>query len=177
MPDKPLTVEQVLNVLAETPPRLAALTDGLTPAELRTAPDHDEWSATDVLAHLRSCADVWGGCIATILAEDMPAIRAVNPTTWIKSTDYPELEFRPSLQAFIAQRTDLLAVLEALPPADWSRAATVTGAGRPLERTVFSFAQRLARHERSHVKQVGRIVTSMHDARLAPVPSERRVSR
>jgi hypothetical protein len=177
MPGKAFTIEEILTLLAETPQRLAALTERLTPAELRAAHGHDEWSANDVLAHLRSCADVWGTCIATILADDRPTIRAVDPRTWIKSTDYPELEFRPSLQVFTAQRSELLAVLEALPPDDWSRAATVTGAGRPLERTVFSFAQRLARHERSHVKQVGRIAESMHDARPAPVASERRASR
>ena len=61
-----------------------------------------------------------GDCIATILAEDRPTIRAVNPRTWIKKTDYPNLEFRPSLRAFTTQRADLLAVLKALPPEGWS---------------------------------------------------------
>src|SRR5438552_15942070 len=136
MPGRSLTIEQILTLLAEAPPRIAALTAGLSPAQLHTAPNPGEWSANDVLAHLRSCADVWGNCIAAILAEDTPTIRAVNPTTWIKQTDYPELEFRPSLQAFVTQRANLLAVLEPLPPEDWLRGATVTGAGKVLERTV-----------------------------------------
>ena len=63
MPERSLTIEQVLIMLAETPPRIAALTAGLAPAQLRTAPNQGEWSANDVLAHLRSCADVWGNCI------------------------------------------------------------------------------------------------------------------
>ncbi|MGH2501364.1 MAG: DinB family protein, partial [Ktedonobacterales bacterium] len=83
-----LTIEQTLTLLAATPTRLAALTAGLTPAQLRTPPSPDEWSANDVLAHLRACADVRGGPIATILAEDTPTIRAVNPLTWIQQTDY-----------------------------------------------------------------------------------------
>jgi len=49
-----------------------------------------------------------------------------------------------------------------LPPEGWSRAATVTGAGKVLERTVLFYAQWLARHERQHVKQVERIVNTMH---------------
>lgn len=161
MPSKSLTIEQVLTLLAETPPRIAALTAGLEPAQLRTAPNHDEWSANDVLAHLRSCADVWGSCIATIIAEDRPAIRAVDPRTWVKQTDYPELAFRPSLRSFTTQRADLLAVLEPLPAEGWSRTATVTGAGKVLERTVLSYAQRLARHERPHLKQIERVVNTM----------------
>ncbi len=161
MPERSLTIEQILTILAQTPPRIAALTAGLLPAQLHTAPNRDEWSANDVLAHLRACADVWGGCIEVIIAQDRPTIRAVNPTTWINSTDYLEQEFQPSLHAFATQRTDLLAVLEPLAHEDWSRAATVTGAGKVLERTVHSYAQWLARHERPHVKQIERIVNTM----------------
>ncbi|MBA3416793.1 MAG: DinB family protein [Chloroflexia bacterium] len=161
MPSRSPTIEQVLTLLAETPPRLEALTTALAPAQLQTSPNHDEWSANDVLAHLRACADVWGGCIAAIIAEERPTLRAVNPRTWIKQTDYRELEFRPSLGAFAAQRAELLAVLEPLPPEGWSRPATVTGAGKALERTVLLYARWLAEHERPHVKQVARLVNPM----------------
>jgi hypothetical protein len=158
VPSGSLTIEQVLTLLATTPPRIAALTAGLAPAQLHPASHHDEWSANEVLAHLRACADVWGNCIVAIIAEDTPTLRAVNPRTWIKGTDYLELAFQPSLRAFATQRADLLAVLEPLPRDGWSRAATVTGAGKVLERTVLDYAQRLARHERPHVKQVERSV-------------------
>jgi hypothetical protein len=161
VPNRTLTSEQVLSLLAATPPRLEALAAGLAPVHLQTAPNHDEWSANDVLAHLRACADVWGACIATIIAEERPTLRAVNPRTWITQTDYRELEFRPSLRAFAAQRAELLAVLEPLPAKGWSRAATVTGAGKALERTVLFYARWLAEHERPHVKQVARLVTTM----------------
>ena len=101
---------------------------------------------------------MWGKYIATIIDEDRPTIRAMNPTTWIKSTDYPELQFAPSFRAFTKQRAELLALLRPLPKAAWSRSATVTGAGRPRERTVLEYAQWLATHERSHVKHIARIV-------------------
>ena len=161
MPRQPITTEQILTMLREAAPRIAALTADLTPAQLRTKPGPDEWSANDVLAHLRSCADVWGGCIARIIAEDRPTMRAIDPRTWIKETDYLELDFRPSLQAFTRQRAELLAILEPLPSEVWSRSATMTGAGKPIERTVQSFAERMARHERPHLKQIARIVTTV----------------
>jgi DinB superfamily len=156
-----MTIEQILTQLADTPRSIDALTAGLAPAHLRTSPSRDGWSANDVLAHLRACADMWGRCIVTMIAEDRPTLRAVNPRTWIKKTDYLELELRPSLRSFDAQRADLLAILEPLPPEGWSRAATVTGAGRVLERTVLDYAQWLARHERPHVKQIARIVSAL----------------
>jgi hypothetical protein len=162
VPDKSLTSEQLLTLLAEAPPRIATLTAGLTPAQLRATPNPGEWSANEVLAHLRACADMWGNCMRLIIAEDRPTLRAVNPRTWIKKTDYLEQEFQPSLHSFAKQRTDLLKVLEPLAPEDWSRMATVTGAGKVLERTVLFYADWLAGHERPHIKQIKRIVDAMH---------------
>ena len=161
VPNKTLTIEQVLSLLAETPLRLAALTAGLAPSQLHTAPARDAWSANDVLAHLRACADIWGNCIVTMIAEDRPTLRAVNPRSWINKTDYLELEFRPSLRSFAKQRADLLAVLDPLPLKGWSCTATVTGAGAVLERTVLFYGRWLAGHERPHVKQVERIVDTI----------------
>ena len=153
-----LTNEQVLTLLVETPSRIAALTAGATPAQLHTSPRPGEWSVNDILAHLRSCSDVWGGCIATLLAEDKPTIRAVDPRTWIKQTNYPQLEFRPSLRVFTRQRARLLAVLQPLPPKAWARSATVTGAGAVLVRTVRFYAEWLGRHEHTHFKFIARLV-------------------
>jgi hypothetical protein len=161
VPSRSLTTEQILTLLAETPPRIAALTDGLGPEQLQTSPGDSEWSVNEVLAHLRACADVWGGCIATILSQVTPTLRAVSPRTWIRKTDYLDQAFMPSLQAFAAQRTALLAVLKPLVPEDWSRRAMVTGAGKVLERTVLSYAQGLANHELPHLEQIQRIANTM----------------
>lgn len=155
--DRPLAIDQILTQLAEQPKAIAELAAGLPRARLHSAPSRGEWSINDVLAHLRSCSDMWGKYIATIIAEDHPTIRAMSPRTWIKRTNYLELEFAPSLRAFTKQRAELLALLRPLPTAGWSRSATVTGAGRPLQTTVLDYARRLADHERSHVKQVARI--------------------
>jgi hypothetical protein len=164
VPAKPLTPEQILTLLSDAAPRIGALTARLSAAQARTAPAEGEWSVNEVLAHLRSCADVWGGCIARIVAEDRPTFRAVDPRTWIKKKNYPRLEFGPSLRAFGRQRAELLSLLESLPPEGWARTATVTGAGKPLERTVLFYAQWLARHERRHVDQIERTVTAVASA-------------
>jgi len=157
----PLAIEQILTMLAAAPSSIAECTEGLTEAQLRDAPSPGEWSANDVLAHLRSCSDVWGSCIVTIINQDMPTIRAVNPRTWIKSTNYLEQDFQPSLQAFTVQRAELLAILKPLKPKIWSRSATVTGAGKALVRTMQTYAESIAVHERPHLKQIKRIADAM----------------
>ncbi len=159
-----LTIEQILTVLEATPARIAEFTAGLTETQLQAAPRAGEWSINEVLAHLRSCDDVWGNSIATIIKQDMPTIRAINPRTWIRSTNYLEQKFRPSLQAFTLQRADLLAILRPLKTKNWARSAMVTGAGKPLELSVQSYAQRMARHERPHLKQIKRIADAIRES-------------
>lgn len=158
MYDRRLTIGQVLHALEDQPETIARLTADVPGVRLRRAPAAKEWCVNDVLAHLRSCSDMWGGYIAKIVHEDHPTFRAMNPTTWITSTNYPELDFAPSFRAFLKQRVELLDLLSHLPEAAWSRSATVTGAGRPRERTVMEYATWLANHERTHLKQIARLV-------------------
>ena len=151
----------MLTQLAETPSRITALTAALSPEVLQTRPTPDEWSANEVLAHLRACADVWGNYILRIIDEDRPTLRAVNPRTWIKQTDYHQSVYLSSLHFFTTQRADLLAKLEPLSSDAWERAATVKGGGRMHEETVLSYAERLVVHERPHIKQIAGIVNTL----------------
>jgi hypothetical protein len=161
MPKTPLPPAEIVSLLRENPSQISRVTAGLPPTQARTPPEPDAWSLTDILAHLRACADVWGACIATMLAEDHPTIRAIHPSAWIEQTDYHDLEFAASFAAFAAQRDDLLTTLDALAPEQWQRSATVTGAGAPLTRTVHFYAQWLAKHERTHLKEIGRVAESV----------------
>jgi hypothetical protein len=159
--ETPLTIEQILTMLPSAPRRIAAATRGATPVQLCSDPAPGEWSARDILAHLRSCSDVWGKAIARILDEDRPKFAAVNPRGYVKKTDYLTLEFKPSLRAYTKQRAELVTVLQSLPRKAWSRSATVTGAGKALERTVLYYADWIARHERAHLKQIERAVEAV----------------
>jgi hypothetical protein len=53
----PAEITKALLILDETPRRLAAASTHADAARLRLKPDARGWSAVDVLAHLRSCAD------------------------------------------------------------------------------------------------------------------------
>lgn len=175
------SIEQALTLLAETPAVLAKLTAELSPAQLRAKPSRGEWSANDVLAHLRACADVRGRPIATIIAEDHPTLRAINPREYVRTTDYPDLEFRPSLRSFAGQRAKLVKMLKQLPREDWSRGASVLKGGKVLELTVLFYACWIARHERRHLEEIARMAnrirnqsgTSTRKTGLGKVASQR----
>ena len=146
-------------ILPVTVGRLAELTGGLTPAQLRAAPAPDSWSVNDVLAHLRACHDVLGGNVLRILAEDHPAWKGMSPRAWMRKTDYPTWEFEPAFEVFARQRSELLAVLEPLPAEAWERTATVTGMVRDVhEYSARFYASWLASHERGHLRSLPRII-------------------
>ena len=150
----PPTIDHVLATLRSTPLRLAELTASCSPEQLGAAPAPGEWSVTDVLAHLRACADVWGGSIARILSEDTPAFRYVSPRTWFRKTDYPNWTFDAALTALTEQRSVLLARLDSLPPEAWRRTANVTKSGKLRVETVLSYAGGMANHEIVHLDQI-----------------------
>ena len=153
----------ILESLAITPQRIAMASRNLEGSRLYFKPDKDSWSANDILAHLRSCADVWGKSILAMSAQDHPTLRYISPRTWIKKTGYPELEFHQSLEAFTEQRNELVRFLKTLDLEDWSRGATFTATTRGREQTILSYAQRIVRHENEHCEQM--------EARSAPMQS------
>jgi hypothetical protein len=121
---------------------------------LHEKPDKNEWSANDILAHLRSCADVWGGQIDKMIEKDKQKLPYAHPRQWIKKTNYRELPFHDSFQAFKLQRKKLLKVLKELSFEAWSRAATIKG----REHTIFTQVRRMALHEDVHCQQIEEIL-------------------
>ena len=158
MKDVPLTAEESLRLLRENTDRLVSLIDGEPLERLHAAQAPDEWSANEVLAHMRASCDVWGKYIAKILAEEHPTFVAMNPRAWMRRTDYPGWSFDAGFAAFLAQREELLAMLHSLQPDDWERAATVKAYGQAQERTLRSYASQLAKHEHIHVGQIEQIL-------------------
>lgn len=146
----------MLATLASTPKEIARIASGSTDPQLHRKPSPDAWSAQEILAHLRACAEVWGRSIGRMLAEDRPTIRYVSPRGWIRKTDYLDLGFHDSLEAFSRQRANLIATLEGLDAADWSRGATFTATTLGREGTVLSYADRIAGHELKHLDQLRR---------------------
>ena len=147
----------VVLLLESTPRRIESVTLGLSDKDLTWKPSPDSWSVNEVMAHLRACADVWGGSILKMLKEHNPIFRYVSPRTWIRKTNYPNSDFQTSFLAFRKQREDLLKILQPLDQEGWSRRATVKTTNL-REETVLSYAQRLAAHEAGHCEQIDRIL-------------------
>lgn len=146
-------------MLAEHPRRIATATAAIPGSRLKKERILGEWTAVDILAHLRCCADARGEFIPRILAERRPTLRAIDPRTLFRDTTYRDLEFAQSLRAFTRQRVRLLKLLRSLSSKEWERTAIVTGGGLARERSVLFYAAWLARHEPAHVRHFERFVS------------------
>jgi DinB superfamily len=151
-------IDAVLAALSDAPQEIARITRGCSGRQLHRKPEPDAWSAQEILAHLRACAEVWGRSIERMLAEDHPTIRYLSPRGWIKRTDYLEHGFQDSLRAFRHRRVQLVKTLSELDAVDWSRRATFTATTLGREATVLSYARRIADHEAQHMDQLQRTV-------------------
>jgi hypothetical protein len=149
-----LLVAEILDRLTSSPDRIASLTAGLTEAQLHAAPGDGEWSATDILAHLRSCQDVWGACVIAVRTGARPARSVVNPRTYIKQTPYLDLDFRPSLRSFTSARTHLVTALSALSPEAWERSGPARGWTLISGRSLIRQANGIVQHEAIHISQI-----------------------
>lgn len=105
-------LHEYLTLLGETLHRITSITEHFDEASLQAKPDKGEWSANVILAHLRSCADVWGDQIEKMLLQDSQNLPYRHPRQWINKTSYRELPFHDSFQAFQAQRGKLLEILK-----------------------------------------------------------------
>ena len=151
-----LTVDQTMDIIRNTVPRLEELTRGVSEKAVAAVTAYG-WSVNDQLAHLRSCQEVLGGNMLRIVREDHPAWKGTAPTA--RQKEYFGWKFRPALESFRRLRTELLEVLEPLPPEAWERTATVSAPpGKVYENSVLYYGDWMARHERSHLKHIARIL-------------------
>ena len=159
MPRSQLTIDEIMAILPATVPRVASLTDGLSGAQLVARPEPAEWSANELLAHIRAAQDVLGTNIIRILREDRPTWKRLSPRERQRKGGYNDWAFGAGFEAFATGRAELLAVLEPVPAADWERVAVVAVApGRTLEQTARFFGDWLAGHEREHLEQFERTI-------------------
>jgi uncharacterized damage-inducible protein DinB len=142
---------EVLALAEATPRRLALSTAGMDDARLCQPPAPGEWSALDILNHLRACEEVWMHSVQAMLAHDTPSLKEIHPRQWIRTlSPYTTQSFASSLQIFTLRREALMITLRALSPADWAREGRLDR----QTRTVYSHVRRMVQHEEVHCDQI-----------------------
>ena len=143
-------IEKYVACLTKTPTRIADAVKDVEQARLQFKGDSKSWSVNDILAHVRSCADLWTHSIYAMLAASEPVFSDVDERKWAKVTRYAELPFHDSFKAYSLQRDNLIRVLKELPFESWERSAIIF----ERKHTVFMQTRRMAKHETEHVEQI-----------------------
>jgi hypothetical protein len=143
--------DPLLARLAAIPDRIARAVAGWSEAELRAAPTAGEWSAADILAHLRASADIMTPRIYMVLVRDRPPLPAYDDRRWAQIAGYAGLEFGQSLALFTLRRVEVVAMLRRVSPEDWARSGVHEEQGTT---SLLELVGKLVEHEEEHGGQL-----------------------
>lgn len=142
---------QTVERLAAVPERIRRAVASWSDERLRTTPADGEWSASDILAHLRASDAILAPRVLMMLARDNPPMPAFDERRWAEVAGYAERDFASSLAVFAGLRAELVAALRRLAPDDWHRTGMHETRGQA---TVLVVARGLVDHEEEHCAQL-----------------------
>ena len=88
---------------ARRPSGSSAATAGVDAARLHRRTADEPWSVNDILAHVRSAADVRERFIDAMATGEHATLRYVSPRSELRKTNYVDLTFAENLAAFRSQ--------------------------------------------------------------------------
>jgi hypothetical protein len=143
-----------LDVISDTPGRLAQLVETIGPERLETPPAPGKWSARDIVCHLTDCEIAFGFRLRQTLAEDHHVIQPFDQDLWAKS--YSSCDAKLALAALSALRAWNVALIRSVKPADLLKPVTHPERGTMTFQTI---VETMAGHDRNHIKQVDAIAS------------------
>ncbi len=141
-----------LDVIAETPRRLAELVQTIGADRLEVPPAPGKWSARDILSHLADAEIVFGFRLKQTLSQDHHTIQPFDQDLWAKS--YSACDAQLALAAFSAVRAWNIALIGSVRPADLLKPVTHPERGTMTFQTI---VETMAGHDCNHIQQIERI--------------------
>jgi hypothetical protein len=168
-----LGIEAHLGRLQQTPDDLARAIAGNADAELGRRPDAENWSAKEIVCHLRDVEELFQIRFHTVVALDEPRIlvlgasaddlaawriggaigHPLDPARWAEERQYRRQDTREALVAFRKRRGEVLMLLQSLSAAEWQRGGIHLSRGRL---TLEDWVASLAAHDDNHLDQLRR---------------------
>lgn len=148
--------EEKLARMKRTPDDLAIAVQGKTDDVLSHRPDGKNWSAKEVVCHLRDTEELFMGRFQLIGELDEPKMPSLDPTTpdrWAEERQYLRNEVNGVLAAFRKRREETLAYLGKLTADQWKRAGVHPTRGRM---TAEDFLTLVTWHDDNHLDQLRR---------------------
>jgi len=149
--DKHETHRRLIARLRQQADDITRIAAGLDEASLAKRTIPDKWSLKELLCHLHRVQQVFESRIASMLAQDNPAITVYSPDD---DAEFEKMLSRPAkdaLAAFLEDRERLAAQWEELSPGEWHRS------GRHPEYPHYDVhfqVEYMVHHEAHHIYQM-----------------------
>ena len=141
-----------LDVISETPRRLAQLVETIGPARLEVSPAPGKWSARDIISHLADAEIVFSFRLKQTLAEDHHVIQPFDQDKW--AATYSGISAAQALATFSALRNWNLTLIHTALPAAAGRVVTHPERGAMTFQTI---VETMAGHDLNHLGQLRRL--------------------
>ena len=144
-------VNELINRLADTPTRISQAVARLSERDKHLPTSKGEWSAAQILAHLRASDDILVHRLYAILVRDHPVLPAYDERRWAEIAGYRQADFDQSLNVFMLRRAELVAMLRQVAIENWQRLGLHEVKGAI---SLFQVATSLIEHEEEHCAQL-----------------------
>jgi uncharacterized damage-inducible protein DinB len=147
------TTEEHLARMERTADDFAAAILGASDEVLSRRPDEKNWSAKEVVCHMRDTEESFMMRFQSIVAMDEPRLLPVEPDRWAAERQYRRNDAGEALAAFRARREETLGFLRGLRSEQWERSGIHATRGRM---TVRDFVALMGWHDDNHLDQLKR---------------------
>ncbi len=140
----------LIEAFKRIPDEVEAEVVGLSEEALRFRPADREWSAKEVVGHLRDIAELWDRRLYMVYSQNDPALPGIEEEEMVREADY---QSAPDVRAIISTMRDYrgrsVRLLNHAP--DWSRTGQHPRNGR---RSLRQLVEMAIAHERMHLEQI-----------------------
>ncbi len=147
------TLDEQLARMERTVDDYAAVVKNVPDAQLTKRPDPKNWSAKEVVCHVRDTEESFMTRFLSILAMDEPKFLPVEPDRWAVERQYQRNDVQEALAAFKTRREETLRFFRGLKPEQWERGGVHATRGKM---TLKDFVELMAWHDDNHLDQLKR---------------------
>lgn len=149
------SVDEQLARMDRTADDFAAAIAGLPDHVIAKRPDESNWSALEVLCHMRDIEESFLMRLESMMTMDEPRFLPVEPDRWASERQYRRNDPHEALQAFRVRREESLRFLRGLRPEHLERGGLHATRGRM---TMVDFVELMVWHDANHLDQLRRAV-------------------
>ena len=154
-----MSTRDPIDVLAETPERLAHIVAGHDADRLRTRPFDDKWTPLEIVGHFSDAEWAFGWRTRTALGDDNAEITHFDQDGWVANQHHNDRDPTELVEFFTQLRRANLQTWKRLTPGDLDRVALSRKRGPT---TLATLLETFAGHDLHHLDQITRYLEAIN---------------